>query len=318
VCITNIEKSTHKLNICCFDFRKKHETSRRKKREEPDTTSDEEEDRRKKKKKSSHKKKKSKRKHSRSSSSGSEEEEYTSSASASTGSSSSQESDSGVSESYRGAMNKGKKRSKADRIREDIDWDLLNYAWPIEDRPYHLRKKKNVRGRDIDALVRLKKEVVGEEEKKELGDSAFCRDAVVKTTKYKAAKDDGHTRLHPARSARQPLVIPSKWFGKTVPLKRTVIVRHFPLDHYGAGGQVSDKTLGKLHNRAVDVPFEHFCQNNNLGGKEAELTLKQLEQGAHNYSAVLHALWPQDYSGLVLHRILAEARWGEATGLDDK
>ena len=307
MCITNIEKSTHKLNICCFDFRKKHETSRRKKREEPDTTSDEEEDRRKKKKKSSHKKKKSKRKHSRSSSSGSEEEEYTSSASTSTGSSSSQESDSG-----------GKKRSKADRIRDDIDWDLLNCAWAIEDRPYHLQKKKNVRGRDIDALVRLKKEVVGEEEKKELGDSAFCRDAIVKTTKYKAAKDDGHTRLHPARSARQPLVIPSKWFGKTVPLKRTVIVRHFPLDHYGAGGQVSDKTLGKLHNRAVDIPFEHFCQNNNLGGKEAELTLKQLEQGVHNYSAVLHALWPQDYSGLVLHRILTEARWGEATGLDDK
>ena len=203
-------------------------------------------------------------------------------------------------------------------MREKVDWDLLNFAWPIEDRPKHLRKKENVRGRDIDELIRLKREVVVEEEKKELGDSAFSKDTVVKKTKYKAAKDDGYTKLHAARSARQPLAEPDKWYGKLVPIKRTVIVRNFPIEHYGAAGQVSDKTLGKCHNRAVDLPFEQFCKTNVLGGKEAEISLRQLEEGLHNYKAVLHALWPQDWTGLVLDRVLFEVKWGEATGLDEK
>lgn len=164
----------------------------------------------------------------------------------------------------------------------------------------------------------MKKEVVGEEEKKELGDSAFCRDAVVRKTKYKAAKDDGYAKLHPARAARQPLAVPSKWFGKLVPVKRTVIVRNFPLDHYGAAGQVADKTLGKCHNRAVDLSFDQFCKTNVLGGKDTELSISQVEEGLHNYKAILHALWPQDWTGLVLHRVLFEVKWGEATGMEDK
>jgi hypothetical protein len=210
------------------------------------------------------------------------------------------------------------KTDKKTRDKERVDWHLLNLAWPLEDRPSWLRKKKNVRGRDIDALVRLKREVVGEEEKKELGDSVGCRDAVVRRTKYKASKDDGYKKLHPARAARQPLAVPSKWYGKLVPIKRTVIVRNFPLEQYGAGGQVADKTLGKMHNRAVAVPFEHFCRQISITGKDTEPTIGQLEEAAHNHVAVVHALWPQDYSALALHRVLFEAKFGEATGIDDK
>lgn len=166
--------------------------------------------------------------------------------------------------------------------------------------------------------MRLKREVVGEEEKKELGDSAFCRDAIVKKTKFKAASDDGYTRLHPARAARQPLAQPRKWFAKLVPIKRAVIVRNFPLEQYGAAGQVAEKTLGKMHNRAVDLPFEHFCKQNVLGAKDADLSLRQVEGGILNYCAILHALWPQDYSALALHRVLFDANWGEGSGLDEK
>ena len=208
--------------------------------------------------------------------------------------------------------------SKRDKRRERIDWDLLNVAWPKEDRPKHLQKRENVRGRNIDELIRLKREVVGEEEKKELGDSAFCKDAVVRKTKYKAAKDDGYKRLHPARSNRQPLAVPSEWYGKLVPVKRTVIVRNFPIEHYGAAGQVSDKTLGKCHNRAVDLTFDQFCKQNVLGGKDTELSMNQVEAGLHNYTAILHALWPQDWTGIVLQRLLFEVKWAEFTGLEDK
>jgi len=133
----------------------------------------------------------------------------------------------------------GSKARKRERERRQMDWELLKIAWPIEDRPLFLRKKKNVMGRSMDELLRLKKEVAGEEERRELGESAFTRDAIVKKTKYKAATDDGYTKLHPARSARQPLARPSKWFGKHVPARRTVIVRNFPLEHYGAANQVT-------------------------------------------------------------------------------
>ena len=210
------------------------------------------------------------------------------------------------------------KKKKEKRKKEKIDWELLNLAWPIEDRPKWLRKRSSIRGRDIDALIRTKREIAGEEEKKELGDSVTCRDAVIRKIKYKEAKDDGYTKLHIARAARQPLAEPSKWFGKLVPVKRSEVVRSFPLEHYGAAGQVSDKTLGKLHNRAVALPFDQFCKVNVLGGKDAELSQRQLEEGMFNYTAVMHALWPPDYSGMAIHRVMFDTKWGESTGFDEK
>lgn len=231
----------------------------------------------------------------------------------------SEDAESGSSEKGKKVKKRTRSSKKRDKEREKIDWELLNIAWPIEDRPRGLQKKKNVRGRDIDALVRLKREVVGEKEKEELGESAFRRDAVVRKTRYKAKTDDGYKRLHPVRSLRQPLSRPSKWFGKLVPVKRTTVVRNFPLDHYGAAGQVSEKTLGKLHNRSVELPFESFCKTNPLEGKGKEVlcSVKQLQDGVHNYCVMLHALWPNDYSGLVLQKVLMEANWAEDTGLDE-
>jgi hypothetical protein len=40
----------------------------------------------------------------------------------------------------------------------------------------------------------------------------------------------------------------------------------------------------------------------------------QLMEAAVNYSIMLHTLWPQDYTGLVLLKVLCEARWGETAG----
>lgn len=294
---------------------KKKARKKRKAREDSESEGDTEKKKRRKHARDS-RKKKNKKKRARSSSSSSEEP-----SSSSEDSEESSESEDSDSDSDKPSPQSGKKKRKGkkrDKVREKVDWELLNIAWPIEDRPVYLRKRENVRGRDIDALVRLKREVIGEEEKKELGDSAFCRDAVVKKTKFKAAKDDGYTKLHPARAARQPLAVPRKWFSKLVPVKRTTIVRNFPLEHYGAAGQVSDKTLGKMHNRAVDLPFEQFCKQSVLGAKDADLSLRQIEAGVLNYCAVLHALWPQDYSALALHRVLFDANWGEGSGLDEK
>ncbi len=86
--------------------------------------------------------------------------------------------------------------------------------------------------------------------------------------------------------------------------------------------QVSEVTIGYLHNRQVKVTLDAFwktsykaAKNGDKAGKYADLF--QLIEVAVNYSIMLHALWPQDYTGLVLLKVLCEARWGEtvaATG----
>ena len=203
-----------------------------------------------------------------------------------------------------------------------MDWELLNIAWPIEDRPEHLRVKKNVRGRDIDSLVRFKREVAEVEEKKELGEAVFSRDAVLKKVKYKAKTDNGFKKLHPARVCRQPLAVPSEWYGKLVPRKREHIIRNFPLEHYGMAGQVSEKVLGKAHNRSVPLTFDQFSRtslcDSGKSGKDPDLTLQQIQETAINYAVVLHALWPSDYSALVFLRVLVEAKWGDVAANDNR
>ena len=224
---------------------------------------------------------------------------------------------------HSGTSRKRKRSKKARKAREKVDWELLNIAWPIEDRPEHLRKKKNVRGRDIDALVRLKKEVAEVEEKKELGEEVFSRDAVLKKTKYKAGSDNGFKKLHPARGCRQPLAVPSQWYSKLIPRKREHVIRNFPLEHYGMAGQISEKVLGKAHNRSVSLTFDQFCRNSASSGdgaraKEPDLTVQQLQEAVVNYAVVLHALWPSDYSALVILRVLVEAKWGDVANTDTR
>ncbi len=44
----------------------------------------------------------------------------------------------------------------------------------------------------------------------------------------------------------------------------------------------------------------------------------QLMEGIVNYSIMLQAIWPYDYTGLVLLKVLCEARWGEAANLNGR
>ena len=73
--------------------------------------------------------------------------------------------------------------------------------------------------------------------------------------------------------------------------------------------QVSEVTIGYLHNRQVKVTLDAFwktsykaAKNGDKAGKYADLF--QLIEAAVNYSIMLHALWPQDYTGLVLLKVL--------------
>jgi hypothetical protein len=43
-----------------------------------------------------------------------------------------------------------------------------------------------------------------------------------------------------------------------------------------------------------------------------------LQQGLLTYAAIMHSIWPLDYTPHVLLRIMAECKWGEAAGGDRK
>jgi hypothetical protein len=149
-----------------------------------------------------------------------------------------------------------------------------------------------------------------------VGVAVFGRDKKRRAKKFKAMKDDGEGKLHPARFERLPFSEPEKWW-KMVPEKRDEIFRHIRLDHYGA--QVNEATIVRLHDRRVPVEIDMFLKGSVVKGNEkaAEvLEIKRLQVAVANYAAVMQVLWPTDFSPAVIGRVLMEARWGEGLGDD--
>jgi hypothetical protein len=198
---------------------------------------------------------------------------------------------------------------------DKVTWDLMNEMWPIERRPHHLQNRSIVQKLSLGKLMRYKEIYEKEAEKQGLGAALYGKDQKAKKQKFKAATDDGHTKLHKARFCRLPLVQPKKYY-KMVPKRRPEIYRHFPLDHYGADNQVSEQTVVRMHDRQVPVDLDAFVRAGYLKG--GELCYLWLQQGLLNYAAIMHSLWPTDYSPHVMLRILAECKWGEAAGGDRK
>ena len=77
-------------------------------------------------------------------------------------------------------------------------------------------------------LMRIKEQYEKENEKKGLGSAVYGRDKKPKAKKFKAQKDDGEKKLHPARFESLPRVAPAK-FWKHVPTGRSEVYRHLPL-----------------------------------------------------------------------------------------
>jgi hypothetical protein len=217
-----------------------------------------------------------------------------------------------------------RKRKRAKHAKQQLKDKLALFeeTWPSELRPPHMRKMSMLRDMTYDTFLRTKDTFDKLEASKNLGEETSARDAKAKKTKYKKGKDDGRKRLHKARWNRQPLVPPEEFYKK-VPKKQATVIRHFPMEHLGITGQVPDATITHMHNRAVKVVFDSFCKptfkaarNGEKAGKYADLF--QLLEAVINYSILLHSLWPADYTGLVILKVLTEARWGETAGLSSR
>jgi hypothetical protein len=164
--------------------------------------------------------------------------------------------------------------------------------------------------------------MTAEELKRNLGQEIFQKDGVPKKIRYKAQSDNGTTKLHPARFNRPPLSHPKEYY-KLVPKKHEVIVRNFPMDHLGLTGQVSEATVGKLHNRSVPLTFDSFGKSSHKAGKPGcpagkYSDLLQLQEGLLNYGSLLLSLWNMDYTAFVMWRVLHDSNWGEFALPDEK
>ncbi len=151
-----------------------------------------------------------------------------------------------------------------------------------------------------------------------MGEDIFQHDGVTRKTLFKAQSDNGTTKLHLARYLRLPLAHPKEYY-KNVPSRQDVVIRNFPMDHYGLTGQIKDDVIGKAHNRTVVTTFNTYGKSSVKPGKAGKFVDKhQLEEGLLNYACVNHAIWPMDYSAFAIWRTLVYAKWGATAKVDEK
>ena len=280
------------------------------------------------------KKKKQKRKKARKQSSSSSSTDTTETSDGSRSDSDSESSSTSRSESGSGtgsgeeSGSKRRKRKKKEKEQGSAgNWEIMSKVWPMETRPAHLRVKKVVEKTSLSRLIKLKELYEKEAEKKGVGAAIFGLDEKISTVSYKAKKDNGKDKLHPARWERLPLSEPRKYWRK-VPKKREEIFRHLNLSHYGAEGLINEATLVRLHDRQVPVELNmlhaaNFTRSSKGAGEQKEewtdpAEVRQLQEAVLNYTVVMQVLWPFDYGPLVITRVLVESRWGEAAGDNDK
>ena len=236
-------------------------------------------------------------------------------------SSSSGESGAAASSSSSSGERKKKKRKK--RVRTGM-WELVNEMWPLDTRPKLLQSRKTVEKMSIAEISQFKEHYEKEEEKKGAGSAVYGKDRKLKPVSFEKGKDDGVTRLHPARfELRMPLCAPKKYWSK-MPVRREVY-RHFPLTHLGMEGQVSEATIVRMHDRRVPITLDMLYKGNAGRDSKAEKAewlepteVKHLQEAILNYVVLLNALWPVDYAGMVITRVLVEANWGIAAGGNKK
>jgi hypothetical protein len=228
---------------------------------------------------------------------------------------SSSESDSTLTPAARKAK---KKRRRAEKARRHFE--ACNEAWDIDSRPDCLKTVKQCYRYKMNVILGMKTECNREAERRNLGEDIFLRDGKPKKKRIKAQTDNGTTKLHEARFFRLPIAHPKEYYKK-MPRKHDVVIRNFPMEHYGVQGQVKDDVIGKMHNRTVVLTFDAFGKTTvktgrNPGGKYADR--QQLEEALINYGSLTHALWPMDYTVFAMWRVLCDAKWGAAATNDER
>ena len=229
-----------------------------------------------------------------------------SSSSESSSSSSSSETDAETSSSAStSSSSEGEKGSKKKKKGgKKLDLDLLEMLWPKEDRPKRLQKKSVIESKSMSTMLRMKDQYTKEMEKKGMGAAVYGRDQKPKPVKYKAMRDDGEKKLHPARFERMPRAEPKEYWDQ-VPTGRPEVYRHLRLQHLGVEN-VPEATIVKLHDRKVPVELSMMAREVN--------TMRQVQLAVCSYVTVMRILHPIDMGGVTVQWVLTEAGWAELLG----
>ena len=155
----------------------------------------------------------------------------------------------------------------------------------------------------------------------------FSRDVKPPTVVFKEAKDNGSTKLHPARWHRGALVPPEDYYDQT-PVNHVHIYKNIPLKHLGMQHKVCDKTIIAMHDKRVTLNIKHFLTENvgvaakprvTYSGPDGSThsdfawveanTVNQCQEAMLNYDCINHHLYSWDYTGLVMQRLMIKHRW---------
>ena len=205
--------------------------------------------------------------------------------------------------------------------------------WRKEDRPLRYQDRKAFDKLPRDAITTMfKAHSEAQKKKRQAGGEEFSKLKKLKSRSFKKGTDDGYTVLHEARFLRQPFGEPRKWW-KQVPLNRDAegVCMDLPLEFLGASNKVAHKTIFYLHDRSFPIQLRMLSPENvNIatrakkriewmeGGELTNITdfwwtdverIKIAQDCVLAYSSLLHVLWPQDPTGLIMLQVLHKYGW---------
>ena len=211
---------------------------------------------------------------------------------------------------------------------EASNWHRINEVWDKESRPKTLQNKSIVNKMSMQEIFQLHSMFV-QNEKSASKDSTARQDEIPDRISFKAKKDDGVKRLHPARWLRLPFADPSTYYDQ-VPVKHHRKYRNINLEFAGGANKVSDKVILNMHDRRHSLELKHFLsENTNIASKpikevrrqekdgvvsfqdyswEEPQSMRQVLEAIENYRTCLTLLWPWDQTGNIIGRLLLRYR----------
>ena len=202
----------------------------------------------------------------------------------------------------------GGKRKKRWSKKQKAHLAAVESYWAKHERPVSLQEDKVMVKTSLSKVVLLKDMWLKEQERRGIGTAMYGQDHKPKPKKFEAFKDNGETRLHPARFLALPFVEPGEYWRK-VPTAKEEVFRHLPLQYFGLD-EVPEATVAKLHNRKMPVTLDMMA-------KEVR-SMKQVQLAVQTYVRVHRYLHPIDMSGQTIQLVLTEAGWGDGISNDDR
>ena len=169
----------------------------------------------------------------------------------------------------------GKKKKSKKKKKGLSNFEKIATIFPYSERPPELKNKDIVNKmsmNEIEAMFNMTKS-----REKSLGAQklfqAVNSDVKHPKIKFKSAKDNCTTKLHPARFLRKPITSPDQW-AKDMPIQRTPVIRQLPLEFTGTHDQVAERTIEILHDRSKAPTLKEFYSGN------AEVVARSSKEGA--------------------------------------